>query len=269
MTAKESLRYSPVGPFMSMSGAIFIDRGDRVRAVRSLEAAGESMKKLHTSVWIFPEGTRHSSEVPDMLSLKKGGFHLAVQAGVPIVPIVTENYWRMYQKGIFGSGKLKVRGRPPSFVYVCDARGLLIRVSISTVLPPISTTNLTAADVPALTIRVRDQMLAALRDISVKVPSGQPEKSDDASRDTTAPAESASNSTPSNTLESDVLGIPDIEVEVPRRAATSSDSGDSSTSSSSNAPPPTTTPGFSEGSENGTETEEDEGMVLVGRPTGV
>lgn len=69
------------------------------------------MKKLGTSLWMFPEGTRHCQEVPDMLPLKKGGFHLAVQAGIPIVPIVAENYWRMYHHGVFEEGRMKVRGK--------------------------------------------------------------------------------------------------------------------------------------------------------------
>lgn len=108
--AKQSLQYTPLGPFMTMSGAIFVDRGNNARAIRSLEAAGETMKDHKVSLWMFPEGTRHSSEVPDMLPLKKGGFHLAIQAGIPIIPIVTENYWRMYRQGVFDTGKLKVRG---------------------------------------------------------------------------------------------------------------------------------------------------------------
>lgn len=78
------------------------------------------MKSLKISLWMFPEGTRTSSEVSDMLPLKKGGFHLAIQAGIPIIPIVTENYWRLYRKDVFDEGTIKVRGGiffPPSGVY--------------------------------------------------------------------------------------------------------------------------------------------------------
>jgi lysophosphatidate acyltransferase len=98
-----------------------VDRGNNARAVRSLEAAGESINSRKISLFMYPEGTRHSSEVPDMLPLKKGGFHLAIQAGIPIVPVVTENYWRIYRKGVFGSGTLKVRGRSDSMESVWDS----------------------------------------------------------------------------------------------------------------------------------------------------
>jgi hypothetical protein len=108
--AKKSLQYTPLGPFMTMSGAIFVDRGKSAHAVRSLADAGETMKKLKISLMMFPEGTRTSSEISDMLPLKKGGFHLAIQAGIPIIPIVTENYWRLYHKGVFGEGSIKTRG---------------------------------------------------------------------------------------------------------------------------------------------------------------
>jgi 1-acyl-sn-glycerol-3-phosphate acyltransferase len=123
--AKKSLQYTPLGPFMTMSGAIFVDRGNNARAVQSLAAAGELMKRLRVSLWMFPEGTRSSSENPEMLPLKKGGFHLAIQAGIPIIPIVTENYWRLYRKGVFDEGSIKVRGMQ-SFPSKCQTvRGLI------------------------------------------------------------------------------------------------------------------------------------------------
>jgi lysophosphatidate acyltransferase len=109
--AKKEIQWSPVlGPFMTMSGTVFIDRGNSASAHRSLEAAGEAIKARKTSLFIYPEGTRHSQEVPDLLSFKKGAFHLAVQSGLPIVPIVTENYWRLYHKGVFDEGTIRVRG---------------------------------------------------------------------------------------------------------------------------------------------------------------
>ncbi|KAG7096084.1 hypothetical protein E1B28_006762 [Marasmius oreades] len=115
MTAKKSLQLTPLGPFMMAGGAIFIDRGDNARAIRSLQAAGELVERARASIWIYPEGTRHLSEVPDMLPFKKGGFHLAIQAGIPIVPVVTENYWHLYHEGHFEGGQAKIRGRFPMF----------------------------------------------------------------------------------------------------------------------------------------------------------
>jgi lysophosphatidate acyltransferase len=101
--AKRSLQYTPLGPFMSLSGTIFIDRGNSASAFRSIDAAGETMKRTKTSLWMFPEGTRHLSKEVTMLPLKKGGFHLAINAGIPVTPIVCENYWHIYRKGVFES----------------------------------------------------------------------------------------------------------------------------------------------------------------------
>ncbi|EUC56184.1 1-acylglycerol-3-phosphate acyltransferase, putative [Rhizoctonia solani AG-3 Rhs1AP] len=147
--AKKELKWAPLlGQYMALSGAVFVDRKNSKDALHSLAKAGEEMKSKGVSLWVFPEGTRSSSEVPDLLPFKKGAFHLAVQAGVPIVPIVCENYWRLYRKGTLDEGTLKIK-----------------------VLPPISTAGLTAADVTELAERTRETMLATLRDISVSAPS--------------------------------------------------------------------------------------------------
>jgi lysophosphatidate acyltransferase len=115
--AKTSLKYTPLGPFMTLAGNIFIDRGNNIRAVRSVEAATQRMKKEKLSLWMYPEGTRHTSESPNMLPFKKGGFHLAINAGIPIVPIVIENYWRIYHKGVFDTGVIKVKSKETFFSY--------------------------------------------------------------------------------------------------------------------------------------------------------
>lgn len=227
--AKKSLQYTPLGPFMTMSGAIFLDRGNNTHAVRLLESAGELMKRLKISLIMFPEGTRTSSEIPDMLSLKKGGFHLAIQAGIPIIPVVTENYWWLYHKGVFDEGTIKAR-----------------------VLPPIPTIGLTASDIPGLATRVRNQMLEALHEISI-VPPGQPERKSEVeiSPPGLAPI-----------VEEEVKVSPYVNQE----RSMSSDRNLEPTSGSSTS----IASSFNSSaviSEKGTETEEDEGMILVGRPT--
>lgn len=114
--AKRELQWTPLGPWMYMSGAIFIDRGNTTKAQKSLEAAGEEMKRKGISLMMYPEGTRHIEEVPTLLPFKKGAFHLAVQAGIPVTPVVCENYWRLYHRGVFGTGVIKVRGQSASVV---------------------------------------------------------------------------------------------------------------------------------------------------------
>jgi len=109
--AKKSLQFTPLGPFMWLAGTIFIDRGNNAKAIDSIEIAGKHMMATKTSLWMFPEGTRTLSKEPSMLPLKKGGFHLALNAGLPIIPVVVENYWHLYRKGVFEPGVIKVRGK--------------------------------------------------------------------------------------------------------------------------------------------------------------
>jgi len=195
---------------MSLSGAVFIDRGNNAKAILSLQAAGDYMKAHTTSLWLFPEGTRSMRQNHDMLPFKKGAFHTAVKAGVPVIPVICENYWRLYRRGVFESGLLKIR-----------------------VLPPIPTSGLKETDVTELSVRTREQMVAALREIS-----------------------SPSCDTPAT--------LPNKEVRAERTPTPSHSTIE--TERSTPTPEGSVASSRREGSENGVETEEDEGMVLVGRP---
>ena len=85
--AKKELKYVPfIGWAGWAAGVIFIDRGDRERAIRSIHDAAQQIRG-GKNVVIFPEGTR--SRTGEMLPFKKGGFALAMDAGVPIVPMAT------------------------------------------------------------------------------------------------------------------------------------------------------------------------------------
>lgn len=120
VTAKKSLRNVPfLGWFMSLSGTVFIDRVDRTQAMKAFEGAAKEMKEHGQNVFIFPEGTRSYAEKAVLLPFKKGAFHLAVQAGVDIVPAVAENYSRVLNVKArrFNSGTIRIKGvslAPPS-----------------------------------------------------------------------------------------------------------------------------------------------------------
>jgi putative phosphoserine phosphatase / 1-acylglycerol-3-phosphate O-acyltransferase len=87
--AKQEARTNPLfGPVFALAGTVFIDRTDRRAAIRALEPAIETLRR-GTSIVIAPEGTR--STTPRLGAFKKGAFHLAMNAGVPIVPIVFKN----------------------------------------------------------------------------------------------------------------------------------------------------------------------------------
>jgi 1-acyl-sn-glycerol-3-phosphate acyltransferase len=85
MVAKTELFRIPIyGRAMRAGGTIEVDRASRDKAIASLERAGRQISE-GVSVWIAPEGTR--SRDGTLGPLKRGGFHLAVGTGTPIVPI--------------------------------------------------------------------------------------------------------------------------------------------------------------------------------------
>jgi len=85
-TVKKELYTIPLlGLAMRRAGYIMIDRSNHEKAVRSLKTAAEKIRN-GTSIVIFPEGTR-SCDGRLQYPFKKGGFHLAMESGVPIVPI--------------------------------------------------------------------------------------------------------------------------------------------------------------------------------------
>lgn len=82
--AKKELTWIPFfGWALPLAGHVIIDRGNRSKAVSSLERAARRIAD-GVNVIIFPEGTR--SATGDLQPFKSGGFHLAIQAQVPILP---------------------------------------------------------------------------------------------------------------------------------------------------------------------------------------
>ncbi len=87
--AKKELETTPiVGPLMKAAGVVFVDRGRRKQAIEAMQPAVEAMRE-GLSVVIAPEGTRSATKKPGRF--KKGAFHMAMAAGVPIVPVVLKN----------------------------------------------------------------------------------------------------------------------------------------------------------------------------------
>lgn len=83
--AKQSLFRLPfLGWALGAAGFIPIDRKNKTRAIRSLNLAAVRIRDGR-SVVLFPEGTR--SRNAQLQPFKKGPFHLALRAGVPIVPV--------------------------------------------------------------------------------------------------------------------------------------------------------------------------------------
>ncbi|MDQ5984469.1 MAG: hypothetical protein CSYNP_00164 [Syntrophus sp. SKADARSKE-3] len=81
---KELFRIPAFGRAMRNAGYIEMDRQNHSRALKSLDIAAQKIRD-GKSVMSFPEGTR--SQDGRIKAFKQGMFHLALQAGVPIVPI--------------------------------------------------------------------------------------------------------------------------------------------------------------------------------------
>lgn len=95
--AKAELFKIPIfGQGMRGAGYISIDRSDTKSAIRSLQQAAQNIR-AGTSVLIFPEGTR--SDDGNLLPFKAGGFVMAVDAGVPIVPMAVHGTFAVMPKG--------------------------------------------------------------------------------------------------------------------------------------------------------------------------
>jgi putative phosphoserine phosphatase/1-acylglycerol-3-phosphate O-acyltransferase len=86
---KQEIRSYPIlGPALAAVGTVFIDRYNRADAAAGMAVAVDALHE-GLSVAIAPEGTR--SPTARLGAFKKGAFRLAMDARVPIVPIVFLN----------------------------------------------------------------------------------------------------------------------------------------------------------------------------------
>src|SRR4029453_13947682 len=94
---KQEIRRHPLfGPAFAFAGVVFIDRSDTKKAIGGVGPAGRALRGGR-SLAIAPEGTR--SRTGQLGRFKKGAFHIAMQAGVPIVPIVFRNALDVLPRG--------------------------------------------------------------------------------------------------------------------------------------------------------------------------
>src|SRR5438093_54928 len=96
--AKSSTRPGPpiIGYGMGFVNVIAIDRSNRERAVESIQEATRRLRS-GISFGVCPEGTR--ARPGEMLPFKKGAFHMAVQAGVPVAPMAIRNSDQLMGRG--------------------------------------------------------------------------------------------------------------------------------------------------------------------------
>ena len=109
---------------MRLAGDIPVRRGFGPSALEAIASCREALAN-RVSVMIFPEGTR--SATADLLPFKDGAFRLAIDAGVPILPLAVHGTATALRKHDWRFGR---------------------STAVVRVLEPIDTAGLTPADVP-------------------------------------------------------------------------------------------------------------------------
>jgi putative phosphoserine phosphatase/1-acylglycerol-3-phosphate O-acyltransferase len=94
---KEAKNVPFFGQVFQLAGVAFVDRGNTAQARKALEPAVLKIRDERMSLCIAPEGTR--SVTPRLGRFKKGPFHIAMQAEVPMVPIVLRNVGEVMWRG--------------------------------------------------------------------------------------------------------------------------------------------------------------------------
>ncbi|MGH7563028.1 MAG: lysophospholipid acyltransferase family protein [Gemmatimonadota bacterium] len=109
---RELIRVPVFGWAYGISRHVAIDRENRERAVRALKRAAAESSGGVTFV-VMPEGTRSRDRT--LLPFKKGGFHLAIDTGLPILPVGIVGSERLMPKGTWWilPGAIHVGVRPP------------------------------------------------------------------------------------------------------------------------------------------------------------
>ena len=134
----ELRRFPLMGIIFDVGGFVAVERGDREKSLAAISRGAASLRSGN-SFLIFPEGTR--SRTGQLLPFKKGGFIMAIEAQVPIVPVAVHGGRDAMRKG-------------SAFV-----QPVMVNVHVG---PPIPTAGLTMADRDALIARVRTNIQALM-----------------------------------------------------------------------------------------------------------
>ncbi len=109
----ENFKVPVIGQYLKMADYIIVDRGDEDSKAEMLERSYYCLKK-NISIMMFPEGTRSLNN--EIGFFKRGAFQLALQAEVPILPVIIDGTGGILPKHglIFGSGfKIRIKVMDP------------------------------------------------------------------------------------------------------------------------------------------------------------
>ncbi|CAH2238803.1 jg7737 [Pararge aegeria aegeria] len=143
VVAKRPLMFAGAFGFGAwLSGLVFIDRLKTEKARLLMKQATARVIQEKTKLWVFPEGARYNKGC--IQPFKKGAFYLAIDAQIPIMPVVFSQYYFLdSETKTFEPGKVVI-----------------------TTLPPIPTKGMTRDDLEALSDVVRHQMIDVFNESS-------------------------------------------------------------------------------------------------------
>ena len=138
---KKSLKWIPLfGQLYWLAGNVLVDRGNAIQAKKAMLTTTDTLQHRDISLWVFAEGTRGHGK--GLQPFKKGAFLMAINAGVPIIPVCANNYVRGLNLNRWVSGHLIIRS-----------------------LAPIATKGLGTDDLPALMAQCHAQMSACIEEL--------------------------------------------------------------------------------------------------------
>ena len=145
---KRSLLWVPLfGQLYWLAGNVLINRDNAEKAKQAMLLTTHILQNQNTSIWFFVEGTRNLGK--GLRPFKTGAFHMAINAGVPIIPVCCSTYKKHLQFNRWHSGTVKIRS-----------------------LPAIPTAGLTLDDLPSLIKQCRDQMLECIAELDREIENG-------------------------------------------------------------------------------------------------
>ena len=150
LSKAELFRVPVIGWMMQLAGDVPVKRGFGPSAVEAMRICRERLQD-RVSVMIFPEGTR--SRTAELLPFKDGAFRLAIESGVPILPLAVSG----------------TRTALPKTGFIMRPARAEVRI-----LPPVETSGLTVEDVAALRDRVRALIDDARAELSARLSGPRP-----------------------------------------------------------------------------------------------
>lgn len=146
---KTELRYIPVfGLAFWLAGNLYINRHNKQKAWDTMKSVAEIVVRRQRGIFIFPEGTRSNGK--GMQAFKSGAFALAIEAGLPIVPIVFSSTHKHIDLTRLDSG-----------------------LAVGRYLDPVSTEGMGEEDVKPLAERCRALMQEALDELDAGIEAGR------------------------------------------------------------------------------------------------